>query len=527
MEHFTVTIKNYRCFEDTIPAIIRFRESSFKAFVGKNNAGKSTLLRFFYEFRHVFDALANNPDTLIASTAPGRALHFQANGFEDHNELFFNGNRRDLTFDIQLEIASPGAGTIVGVRVTIPRASPGSFIASYTSTGGAIQRLQHLGGWNFQANFADRSVPLEVKQLVEVCSALKSCMYIGAFRNAISEAQAAYYDISIGSQFIAAWNSWKTGGARALNEVMQDVTDDIASMFGYSRLEINMASSNSPTLQVIADGKPYRLRELGGGLAQFLVVLANVAMKKPQILCIDEPELNLHPSLQHTFLTSLGLYVDYIVFTTHSVGLARSAAEDIFTCQKIYGKTVIRAFEELQSPAEFLGEMSFSAFNDLGATGVLWVEGVTELKTIQQVLRKLNKEQEIVLLPLGGRQLITKERGQQLAEAMRLSNKVSVLVDSERTEKDGPLSNNRQAFVDECKALGMKIHVTSKRATENYFTQVAISAALGGSQTQLHDFDSLEGHANGWNKTVNWKIAREMSKRDWLATDVGEFLNAL
>src|SRR5712691_2649726 len=59
----------------------------------------------------------------------------------------------------------------------------------------------------------------------------------------------------------------------------------LARIFGYERLEIN-ASDNKQTLQVVADGRPYRLRELGAGLAQFLVVFGNVAIRRPSLLLI-------------------------------------------------------------------------------------------------------------------------------------------------------------------------------------------------------------------------------------------------
>ena len=44
-----LTLKNYRCFSDESPARFSLRRG-FTAFVGVNNSGKSSLLRFFYEF---------------------------------------------------------------------------------------------------------------------------------------------------------------------------------------------------------------------------------------------------------------------------------------------------------------------------------------------------------------------------------------------------------------------------------------------------------------------------------------------
>ena len=52
MREFTITLKNYRCFEDTAPAQFRFG-SGMTAFVGPNNGGKSTALKALYELRGV------------------------------------------------------------------------------------------------------------------------------------------------------------------------------------------------------------------------------------------------------------------------------------------------------------------------------------------------------------------------------------------------------------------------------------------------------------------------------------------
>lgn len=41
-----VTLKNYRCFADSEPARLRI-QAGVLAFVGPNNSGKSSLLRFF------------------------------------------------------------------------------------------------------------------------------------------------------------------------------------------------------------------------------------------------------------------------------------------------------------------------------------------------------------------------------------------------------------------------------------------------------------------------------------------------
>ena len=56
MSVFRVTLKNYRCFEDSQPLTLEVG-SGFTALVGPNNSGKSTFLKSFHELRQLFGSL--------------------------------------------------------------------------------------------------------------------------------------------------------------------------------------------------------------------------------------------------------------------------------------------------------------------------------------------------------------------------------------------------------------------------------------------------------------------------------------
>jgi len=53
---FEITFKNYQRFSDSSPARIVVRRG-LTAFVGVNDSDKSSLLKFFYEFRELFRIL--------------------------------------------------------------------------------------------------------------------------------------------------------------------------------------------------------------------------------------------------------------------------------------------------------------------------------------------------------------------------------------------------------------------------------------------------------------------------------------
>jgi len=61
-------------------------------------------------------------------------------------------------------------------------------------------------------------------------------LYIGPFRNAITEGQTTYFDLDIGTRFIGTWDAWKTGPVKIQNRAIQQVQEEIRSIFGYTSL---------------------------------------------------------------------------------------------------------------------------------------------------------------------------------------------------------------------------------------------------------------------------------------------------
>ena len=354
-------------------------------------------------------------------------------------------------------------------------------------------------------------------------------MYFGSFRNAINVGGSDnYYDIRIGQPFIEAWRQYQSGSTKRENVSAFQVTEMIKRIYGFSNLQIN-PSADGQTLQLLIDGKSYRLDETGSGLAQFILVLANAAVRRPTYLMIDEPELNLHPSLQLEFLTTLGTFATQgVLYATHNIGLARASADRVYVNHRdqVEGNSV-QALEQYPRLPELLGELSFSGYREMGFSKVLLVEGVTDVKTFQQFLRLYRMDHHTIVLPLGGGALISGGRETELAEILRISDDVSAIIDSERSMANGPLDPSRQAFVETCAKLGIPCHVLERRATENYLSDAAVKAIKGDKYGALGHHDSLGDVSLAWAKAENWRIARVMTKQDLDSTDLGKFLENL
>lgn len=527
-----ITVKNYRCFDDANPLRIEI-DNGFIALVGPNNSGKSSCLKFFYEQRYLWDQISNNA---LLNTARGVGKHgFQGLGLGDPEEIFSDLNDRNIVIEIRIDnprMAASGHPSINFVRATGDRSQLQWWIFEYffgddeqhippgenttESVSFESEGVIRIESWLFDYS----AMAATMKELIQI-------LYVGPFRNAINEGAGQYFDLAIGTGFITTWNQWKTGGIKAQNRAIESITADIRQIFEFETLEIN-ASEQLKTLIVSINGKSYKLSELGAGLAQFIIVFGNAAIKKPSYILVDEPELHLHPSLQLDFLTSLASYASRgILYATHSLGLARSTTDKIYSFQKRGGRTIVKNFDQTPNYAEFLGELSFSAFKEMGCDRILLVEGVNDVKVIQQFLRKLKKDHRIVILPLGGNQLAKGGVEHELGEILRLTSNISAIVDSERATREANPKRERVDFQATCEKLGIDVLLTERRAIENYLSDTAIKAEFGEKYRALSHYELLSECEHSWNKNVNWKVARKMELTEVLDTDLGQFLNKL
>jgi ABC-type Mn2+/Zn2+ transport system ATPase subunit len=530
-----VTVSNYRCFADE-PIRFALRDG-LQSFVGVNGSGKTCILRLFYELRQVFSQLlhpAVYSAALTGTIQSGTLPNFNhMPTVKDPDEIFHDRNSRDLKVGFEMggdliDEASPPSR----FEITISRGS-NAWSAKLYGGDGRLFSPQGLSiapnGFTRQTSLAGPTSVVSLAPIFEIGRVLSRTLYVGPFRNAVNIGGSGdYYDIQIGQPFIAHWRTLKTGYNKKQSQSVYRLIEDIRRIFGFETLDIN-ASDDGADLLLMIDGKSYKQSEIGSGLIQFVLVLANAAIKNPSFILIDEPELNLHPSLQIDFLTTLASYATHgVLFATHNLGLARAVSSRVYSVRRVRDTREVRDFTGTKALAEFLGELGFNAYQDLGFETVLLVEGPTEVTCVQQLLRHFQKEHKIVLLPLGGSSMINAGSEMQLTEITRISNRVYALIDSERDQAGNALASDRRRFKEVCSKLGIECTVLERRAMENYFPERAIRLVKNSEEYRaLGPYEKLNKVDPAWSKDENWRIARVMTKEELTGNDLGSFLEAL
>jgi hypothetical protein len=135
------------------------------------------------------------------------------------------------------------------------------------------------------------------------------------------------------------------------------------------------------------------------GLSHFILALVNPLFKSPSFILIDEPENSLHPKMQETFIRALASKSRLgLVAASHSIGLARSAADRIYSLEREGEGLTLKPFGESHKPtvAQSLHELGYSQFLDIGGNNILLVEGRTDIKALREILRKFGIEQHFI-----------------------------------------------------------------------------------------------------------------------------------
>jgi hypothetical protein len=519
----TVTARNYRCFGDA-QALRLTIDRGFTALVGPNDAGKSAVLKLFHELRPVWTHLAH-PQTWLAQPFPnfGGSLH----GVNDAREVFHDANGRDIAITVESN-HEPRPNAIEAVEITLTRPKDMGLVLSTTR----VVRLNNVAGspLGMPSRLTNvRNEPIEghSEPMRATFELLRDAMFLPAFRNGINVGGGEHYDMDVGTQFVQSFSNWKGGSDKEHRATIIRLTARIAELLGFETLEIN-PSHAAQTIVLNVNGRPRELNEVGSGISQFILTLVSVAIRRPSIVLIDEPELNLHPSRQVDLLQALTSLTGAgaIVFATHSMGLARSVAEKIYTVLRGKGK----AFSEMKvlgdpsTGLELVGEMSYSLQAAVGVEGILFAEGVTDVMPLRRFLRLYGKEHRVLVIPMRGGADLHANRQQDWEELRRLQVKIFALIDSERKSAGAPLDQRRQDFLAMMSSLGYAAKALDRRAIENYFPDHAISMAFPGSSA-LGEYDKPKG--GNWAKADNWQIAEYVTKADLDGTDLGEWLEAL
>lgn len=127
------------------------------------------------------------------------------------------------------------------------------------------------------------------------------------------------------------------------------------------------------------DNKTLPLESLGTGVHEVVILAAAATLLENTILCVEEPELHLHPLLQKKLVKYLAESTNnQYFFTTHSAHLLDAVESEIFHVTQVDGVSYINSIASTKERSSICNDLGYKASDILQANCIIWVEGPSD-----------------------------------------------------------------------------------------------------------------------------------------------------
>jgi predicted ATP-dependent endonuclease of OLD family len=261
-------------------------------------------------------------------------------------------------------------------------------------------------------------------------------------------------------------------------------------------------------------GNRLPLDSYGTGIHQLVILCAALAMYDNHVICIEEPEIHIHPELQRKFLQFISTKTTNRYFiTTHSnVFLDFLPDINVYHVTHDGQKTTVTRTDASPQARNVLTDLGYKASDLLQANGIIWVEGPSDRIYLNKWidLQDLEFVEGIhyAIMFYGGRLLAhisgKDDPADDLVELLRINSNALIVMDRDGGFSGARLSGTKKRIIKE---FGKdNCWVTKGREIENYLSPELIDRYLSQCyETQIetsfgpddHLLESIEAAAKG------------------------------
>lgn len=298
------------------------------------------------------------------------------------------------------------------------------------------------------------------------------------------------------------------------------IVDFIRQVLNEPEVDFNVAEESHEISVKIRNAPLLPLSSLGTGIEELLILAMTIATTSDSLICIEEPEIHLHPTLIHRFIEFLQQDpTNQFLLTTHSTAVINSADVSITHITLREGVSTATTVGNIVSVRDVLDDLGARASDILQSNYIVWVEGPSDRIYVNAWLHEadstLTEGIHYSVMIYGGKLLSTlqatmEENADDLIRLMRINTHFCVLMDSDKRSAHARINDTKRRIKKECACVGAMSWVTWGATIENYYTGAQIAEALSKVHpNKTYDHNLGERYVHPLSFTFNgYKSAR-------------------
>ena len=490
-------IKNFRSFDDD--GVVLDNLKKINIIIGKNNCGKSNVLRFLQFINLNISDLSKFPNDLKNQhkrngKPPIIILKIKAKDLPFYDKRIAYNNNFDYKLFLENDLFVEY--NILSGEITLPE---------------KIVNLNELYLYPFQNSYskADSTHLLNqikndwikiIKPKIKII--FKDLIYIPHLRVIKEGHQFGDSNSSInGSNIISKMFEMQNPkiGEEKLRDKFILIQSFVRDLINKPDLLIEIPH-NQEEIVLTIDNNRLPLDSFGTGIHQLVMLCSTLVIHENSIVCIEEPEIHLHPEVQRKFINFLNKTKNTYFITTHSnVFLDSRYNTSIYHVQNDGAKSNIYYSNQTSKTFSILNDLGYHSSDILQSNGIIWVEGPSDrtflLKWINLIDDSLIEGLHFSIMFYGGRLLshLSFENDKiinELIPLLKLNRNAYVVMDRDGFTSQTKINITKTRIKEE---LGDKnIWITKGREIENYLTGNTLKKWLDVDNIQIDENKKLE-----------------------------------